>query len=90
MRNSAMPKTIAKWAEKNKHIIDEVFMEDMNCEEDGHTHQCWVCLRDGWIFPGYFQHDFPMLTVKEFKYMVLSIVEEGKDADGNWNSSPKP
>ena len=90
MRNSAMPKTIAKWAEKNEHMITEVFMEAEDGWGEPHTHQCWICLKDGWITVGYWQHDFAVLTVEEFKNMVACIVPEGKDENGNWTNSPKP
>jgi len=89
MRNSIIPKTISKWADKNKHMIDKVFMEaEESIGVEPHTHQCWICLKDGWITTGYWQHDFAVLTVEEFKNMVARIVPEGKDESGNWNSSP--
>ena len=88
MKSSAMPKTIAKWVEKNSHMIDEVFMEFEDGALPGHDYHCWICLVDGWITTGYHQHDFAVSTVEEFKRWISLIVPEGKDSDGNWSSDP--
>ncbi len=88
MKTNIMPKTIAKWVEKNEHMIDEAFMEFEDGAMEGHDYQCWICLKSGWITWGYNQHDFAVVTVDEFRTWIGRIVPEGKDADGNWTDCP--
>ena len=76
MRNSAIPKTIQKWINKNKDKIEECFVEGYEEFEDGvyHTHQLWICLNDDWIAEGYELRDLAILTVKDFENWKLHIV----------------
>jgi len=86
MRNSAIPKTIQKWIDKNKDIICDYHMED-----DGfmvnHNYSIWVYFKAGTIF----DNDVHMIheaTVKDFieatKNLSKCSCERCVEAIANW------
>ncbi len=81
MHNSKIPKTVAKWIERNAEIVDDFFVEFDQYQGDGKQgdYSIWLALKAGFKNGATDTHQIHAATAKEFlnetKYIEICDCE---------------
>jgi|TARA_R110002051_G_C8322785_1_gene435240 hypothetical protein len=87
MYKNEMPKTVARWLEKNREKIHAIDIEASDDSTENGEYSIWVYFNAGWIWAGemHMMHEY---TARDFLSAAKSVRHCEEGCECKWDTDP--